>query len=83
MYRFQGREKDVIIISFCKSLNKSLNDFQKKFLADENQLNVSLTRSRKKLIIIGNYSMLGSAQNIKDLVNEISRENILYLDDIL
>lgn len=83
IYRFQGREKDVIIISFCKSLNKSLNDFQKKFLADENQLNVSLTRSRKKLIIIGNYSMLGSAQNIKDLVNEISRENILYLDDIL
>ena len=83
IYRFQGREKDVIIISFCKSLNKSLNDFQKKFLADENQLNVSLTRSRKKLIIIGNYSMLGSAQNIKDLVNEISPENILYLDDIL
>lgn len=83
IYRFQGREKDVIIISFCKSLNKSLNDFQKKFLADENQLNVSLTRSRKKLIIIGNYSMLGCAQNIKDLVNEISRENILYLDDIL
>jgi len=83
IYRFQGREKDVVIISFCKSLNRSLSVFQKKFLADENQLNVSLTRSRKKLIIIGNYSMLRTAQNIKDFVNQINRNNFLYLEDIL
>lgn len=83
IYRFQGREKDVIIISFCKSLNKSLSDFEKKFLADKNQLNVSLTRSRKKLIIIGDYSMLSSAQNIKNLVNEINPHDIIYLADFL
>ena len=83
IYRFQGREKDVIIISFCKSLNKSLSDFEKKFLADKNQLNVSLTRSRKKLIIIGNFSMLSCAQNIKNLVKEIDPCDIIYLSDFL
>lgn len=83
IYRFQGREKDVILLSFCKSSNKSLTKFQKGFLADENQLNVSITRSRKKLIIIGNYDMLKSASNIRKLVMSISPLNIFYLDDLL
>ncbi len=82
IYRFQGREKDVIIVSFCKSMNQSLTKFQKKFIADENQLNVSITRSRRKLILIGNYSMLVSADNIRDLVNEIPLMNRIYLEDI-
>lgn len=83
IYRFQGREKDVIIISFCKSLNRSLSYFEKNFLADKNQLNVSLTRSRKKLIIIGNYSMLSTADNIRNLINEIDPCGIVYLSDLL
>ncbi|RAP53312.1 MAG: hypothetical protein BZ138_01265 [Methanosphaera sp. rholeuAM270] len=83
IYRFQGREKDVIIVSFCKSSNKSLTKFQESFLADENQLNVSITRSRKKLILIGNFAMLKSAVNIKNLLDEISLEDVLYLSDFL
>ncbi|WP_323735470.1 AAA domain-containing protein [Methanosphaera sp. ISO3-F5] len=83
IYRFQGREKDVILVSFCKSSPKSLTKFQKNFLADENQLNVSITRSRKKLILIGNFDMIKSADNIKKLIDRISEENILYLQDIL
>ena len=83
IYRFQGREKDVILVSFCKSSPKSLTKFQKNFLADENQLNVSITRSRKKLILIGNLDMINTAYNINRLVDEISEENILYLQDIL
>lgn len=83
IYRFQGREKDVIIVSFCKSSNKSLTKFQQNFLADENQLNVSITRSRKKLILIGDFDMIGMAYNINNLLGEISQENIIYLQDIL
>ncbi len=83
IYRFQGREKDVILVSFCKSSPKSLTKFQKNFLADENQLNVSITRSRKKLILVGNFDMIKSADNIKKLIDRISEENILYLQDIL
>lgn len=83
IYRFQGREKDVILLSFCKSLNMSLSKFQKKFLADKNQLNVSITRSRKKLIIIGNYDMLSGASNIMNLVKQFSPMDVIYLEDIL
>lgn len=83
IYRFQGREKDVIIISFCKSNPKNLTKFQKRFLSDENQLNVSITRSRKKLIIIGDESLLASAKNIKILLSNISIFDTIYLEDIL
>lgn len=83
IYRFQGREKDVIIISFCKSSDRSLSFFQKRFLADENQLNVSITRSRRKLIIVGNFSMLCAADNIRKLVEKIEPNFIIYLGDFL
>lgn len=83
IYRFQGREKDVIIMDFCKSFNGSLTKFQENFLADENQLNVSITRSRKKLIMIGDISVLSRAVNIKNLLYQISPLNIIYLKDFL
>ena len=73
----------MIIVSFCKSSNKSLTKFQKNFLADENQLNVSITRSRKKLILIGDMSLLSNALNIKKLVKEVSPINTIYLEDLI
>ncbi|OED29542.1 IGHMBP2 family helicase [Methanosphaera sp. WGK6] len=83
IYRFQGREKEVILMSFCKSSNASLTRFQENFLADKNQLNVSITRARKKLIIIGDFSLLSVATNIYELLNQIFFENIIYLDDFI
>jgi len=83
IYRFQGREKDVIIISFCKSSYKSLTTFQKKFLGNTNQLNVSITRSRKKLIIIGDYSLLSTDENLKAFLDSISPLDMIYLEDII
>lgn len=83
IYRFQGREKDVIILSFCKSMNRALSSFQIRFLANENQLNVSITRSRKKLIIIGNYDMLSAADNIRNLIGEISPLDRIFLEDLI
>ncbi len=51
---FQGREKDIVILSFVRS-NKG-----KKigFLKDLRRLNVSITRARKKLIMIGDSETL-------------------------
>ena len=83
IYRFQGREKDVIIISFCKSSHHTLNKFQKEFIGEKNQLNVSITRSRKKLIIIGNLSLLRQSKNINDLIKCINPMNILFLKDLI
>lgn len=83
IYRFQGREKDIIIITFCKSSNHSLSKFQSQFISEENQLNVSITRSKKKLIIIGDSSQLTQSENLKKLIREITPFNTVYLEDIL
>jgi ATP-dependent RNA/DNA helicase IGHMBP2 len=53
---FQGQEKDVIILSLVRSNHKQ----EIGFLADERRLNVSLTRARKKLIVIGDSATLSN-----------------------
>jgi predicted DNA helicase len=51
---FQGREKEVIIISFVRSnIDSSIG-----FLKDKRRLNVAMTRAKKKLIMIGDKTTL-------------------------
>jgi len=51
---FQGQERDVIAISLVRSNHHSIIGF----LADYRRINVAITRARKKLFIIGDYSTL-------------------------
>ena len=53
---FQGREKDVIIVSLVGTRYSSL-----RWISDANRLNVAFTRARKKLIVIGNNSAIGQS----------------------
>lgn len=62
---FQGREKEIIIISLVRSNNKN----KIGFLKDLRRLNVSITRARRKLIIIGNSQTLKSNQVYNQLIN--------------
>lgn len=80
IYRFQGREKDIIIISFCKSNLEQLKPGQKRFISQTNQLNVSITRAKKKLIIIGDYNILQQTKNTKELIKSINPKNIIHLE---
>jgi DNA replication ATP-dependent helicase Dna2 len=67
--RFQGGEKEVIIVSLARS------DGVTSFLADRKRLNVSLSRARSKLILLGHgpaleahplfYSILQGLERIK------------------
>jgi predicted DNA helicase len=51
---FQGREKEVILISFSRSnLARSIG-----FVSDPRRLNVAMTRARSKLVMIGDRSTL-------------------------
>ena len=53
---FQGKEKEVIIISFVRSNREK----ELGFLEDLRRLNVSITRARSKLVMIGDFSTLSS-----------------------
>ncbi len=53
---FQGQERDIIIISFVRSNEKS----EVGFLSDIRRTNVAMTRARKKLIMIGDSATLCS-----------------------
>jgi len=67
---FQGREKDLIIISLVRS-NKNKNI---GFLSDEKRLNVSLTRAKKHLIIIGDKKTFSKNKIFNDLWDFIEKE---------
>jgi hypothetical protein len=52
---FQGREKEVILISFVRSNERG----EIGFLADVRRTNVAMTRARRKLWMIGDSATLG------------------------
>ncbi len=64
---FQGQEKDVIYIS----LVRSNSDGEIGFLSDERRLNVAMTRARKKLIILGDFSTLSVSPLFSDLAEHV------------
>ena len=52
---FQGREKEVVLISLVRANTTG----EIGFLADTRRTNVALTRARRKLVIVGDSSTLG------------------------
>lgn len=64
---FQGREKEIIIISTVRSNNNK----EIGFLRDLRRLNVAITRAKRKLIIVGNKDTLSSDKTYKRLINNI------------
>lgn len=60
---FQGREDDIIIISFTRS-NDNPNEVG--FLNELNRINVALSRAKRKMVIIGDFDTL---MNVKKGTN--------------
>ncbi len=63
---FQGREKEVIIISFVRANERG----EIGFLNDLRRLNVAITRPRKKLIMVGHEKTLSSHRTYRKLIHE-------------
>ncbi|MCK8058675.1 MULTISPECIES: IGHMBP2 family helicase [unclassified Fusibacter] len=61
---FQGREKDVVILSFVRSNE----DERIGFLKDYRRLNVSISRAKKKLIMIGNFKTLKTDRLFREML---------------
>jgi predicted DNA helicase len=71
---FQGREKEVIIISFVRANSKQ----EIGFLQDSRRLNVAITRAKRKLIAIGHTPTLESDPLFKNFIAFMREENAFY-----
>lgn len=78
--RYQGGHKEVIIVSFTVSDNNMMS-----FLAEENddvnlnrRLNVSLTRARSKIILIGNKSVLVQDKVYRTFINYLKGKGLIF-----
>ena len=68
----QGIEKEIIFVSFVKTNEKT------KLLTDNARINVAFTRPRSKLILIGITNVLINIPTIKDYINILIRDNLIY-----
>lgn len=73
--RSQGRDKDCIIISMCRSNDtNSIGDL----LKDWRRLNVSFTRARSKLVIFGSRKTLSSSALLGNFFELMERQSWIY-----
>jgi predicted DNA helicase len=70
---FQGREKEIIIVSLVRANEKE----EIGFLKDIRRLNVAITRPKRKLIIIGDVKTLSSNETYQHLIQYV-KENGVY-----
>lgn len=73
--KFQGRDKEVIVLSLVRS-NEALNVGD--LLKDWRRVNVAFTRARTKLLIIGSASTIKGNDLLGDFVNLMASRNWIY-----
>ncbi|BBN05891.1 DNA replication ATP-dependent helicase/nuclease Dna2 [Marchantia polymorpha subsp. ruderalis] len=68
--KYQGRDKDCVLISFVRS-NPQRQSGQ--LLADWHRINVAITRAKTKLVLLGSKKTLSSAPILKLLIEKVDR----------
>ncbi len=68
VHKFQGREKDIIILS-------TVDDTVTEFSDDPNLLNVAVSRAKKKLIVVASERKQAEGSNMGDLIGYICYNN--------
>lgn len=73
VHKFQGREKDIIILS-------TVDDVIKEFTDDPYLLNVAVSRAKKRLIVVVSGNKQKNNGNIIDLISYIQYNNGVIID---
>ncbi len=71
---FQGREKEVVIIS----LVRSNSDNEIGFLKETRRMNVAITRAKRKLVVIGDEVTLNIDPFYQDFIEYVSKNGFHY-----
>ncbi|XP_020577562.1 DNA replication ATP-dependent helicase/nuclease DNA2 isoform X2 [Phalaenopsis equestris] len=69
--KYQGRDKDCLIISFVRSVENS-KSCSTSLLGDWRRINVALTRAKKKLIMVGSCGTLSKVPLLKLLIDKVN-----------
>ena len=62
--KMQGREREVVIVTFCSSKSSYLREAQ-EFIYKPNRLNVAITRAKSRLFILASENLFPCINNIQ------------------
>lgn len=71
---FQGREKEIILLSLVRSNPQG----EVGFLRDTRRLNVALTRACSKLVVIGDSATVSQEEIYKEFIDFVKREGCYF-----
>ncbi|GAB2270734.1 DNA replication ATP-dependent helicase/nuclease jhs1 [Dionaea muscipula] len=72
--KYQGRDKDCILVSFVRSSQNPRN-CSSSLLGDWHRINVALTRAKKKLIMVGSCRTLSKVPLLKLLIQKVEQQS--------
>ncbi|XP_048233494.1 DNA replication ATP-dependent helicase/nuclease JHS1 isoform X3 [Ricinus communis] len=72
--KYQGRDKDCILVSFVRSSENPRN-CKSSLLGDWHRINVALTRAKKKMIMVGSCKTLSSVPLLKLMMGKIEEQS--------
>ncbi|CAJ1958757.1 unnamed protein product [Sphenostylis stenocarpa] len=72
--KYQGRDKDCILLSFVRS-TENPTSCAASLLGDWHRINVALTRAKKKLIMVGSRRTLSKVPLLKLLISKVEEQS--------
>ena len=75
--QFQGRDKDLILISCTRTKPKKVDDDAEDILSDWRRLNVAVTRAKARLWVVGNAKILKTYAPFAKLLDYMSNLDLI------